>query len=37
MVLLISVLTFLVATLVFLFIWLFFGSEGTQEVVRRRM
>jgi tight adherence protein B len=37
MVLLISILTFLVATLVFLAVWLFFGSENTQEVVRRRM
>jgi tight adherence protein B len=33
----ISILTFLVVALAFLFIWLFVGSESTQGVVRRRI
>jgi tight adherence protein B len=36
MALLISILTFAVVALVFLMIWLFFGSGSSQEVVRRR-
>src|SRR4029077_15174393 len=35
--LLISVLTFLVVTAAFLFIWLFAGTSKGQEVVRQRM
>jgi tight adherence protein B len=34
---LIAVLTFLVVVVVFLGIWIFAGSEGTQEQVRKRM
>jgi tight adherence protein B len=37
MALLLSILTFVVVALAFLLIWLFAGSAGTQEVVRRRM
>jgi tight adherence protein B len=36
MALLISILTFAVVALVFVMIWLFFGSGSSQEVVRRR-
>jgi Na+-transporting methylmalonyl-CoA/oxaloacetate decarboxylase gamma subunit len=34
---LIAVLTFLVVVVVFLGIWVFAGSEGSQEQVRKRM
>src|SRR6266850_6911065 len=34
---LIAILTFLVAVVVFLGIWVFAGSEGSQEQVRKRM
>ena len=37
MALLIAILTFLVATAAFLFIWLFAGTSKGQEVVRQRM
>src|SRR5258705_1430856 len=34
---LIAILTFLVAVVVFLGIWVFAGSEGSQEQIRKRM
>ncbi|MFY9532097.1 MAG: type II secretion system F family protein [Candidatus Acidiferrales bacterium] len=37
MALFISILTFLVATLIFVLVWLFFGTDPKQEVIRRRM
>jgi tight adherence protein B len=37
MALLISILTFVVVALVFVLMWIFFGSGGSQEIVRRRL
>jgi tight adherence protein B len=37
MALFISILTFLVATLIFVLVWLFFGANPKQELIRRRM